>query len=329
MPRLTLIAAALAAASVLPAQSPSDHLVVITGAPGEPRFAASFDSAAQTLTRAARSPGGLPASNIRYLAGAAPPPAGSTGRATRDGVHQALRALVTSTRAGDAITLVLIGHGSLNDDVSRFNLPGPDVTSSELAAWLRPLADRRLTIVVAASASGDWLRSLAAPGRVVVTATRTGMEANEITFHTHFAAAYRDGAADIDRDGRVSVLEAFTFASREVARGYESTGRLQTEHALLDDDGDGRGNPAPAATAADGRLAARAFLGASPDAARVAGTPGAERLLQERAQVEQAVEALRARKAAMAAAEYERQLEALVTRLAEIRIELRRLGDGR
>ncbi len=330
--RLTTGVALLSALSAVPAASAgaqADHLLVVTGAPGEPRFTKAFHEAAATFVQAARTPGGLPAANVRYLAGSAPAPAGATGRATRDGVQGAIRDLAAKTRAGDAVTIVLIGHGSMTDDVSRFNLPGPDVSATEMAAWLRPLAERRLTIVVAASASGDWMPALAAPGRVVITATRTGMEANEITFHTHFAAAYRDAAADADKDGRVSVLEAFTYANREVARGYESTGRLQTEHALLDDNGDGKGIATPAANAADGRMASRAFLGAAPDAARVAGRPGAEPLLRERAQVEQAVETLRGRKASMPAAEYDRQLEALITRLAEIRQALARLDGGR
>lgn len=305
--------------------APTAHLLIVTGAPGEPRFAESFAAAARTLRDAARAEAQAGA-NVRLLAGSSAL-GDADGRASRETLTAELRRLTTTTRPGDAVAIVLIGHGSAGDE-PRFNLPGPDVSAAEFARWLEPLGDRRLTIVVAASASGDWIPALSAPGRVVVTATRTGFERNESLFHMHFAAAFANGTADADKDGRVSVLEAFRHATREVERAYASSGRLRTEHALLDDDGDGQGSLMPGTDGGDGRLAARTFLTGDATVARLAGAPGADSLLRERAQVEQAIEALRARKDRMDAEAYERELERLVTRLAEIRRRLEPPEEG-
>ena len=104
-----------------------------------------------------------------------------------------------------------------------------------------------------ASASGEFIKPLSGRGRVVVTATRSGQEQNATRFPEHFIAALASREADADQNGRVSVLEAFDYASRLTAEQYKRAGRLATEHALLDDSGDGVGHPS--AEGGDGALA--------------------------------------------------------------------------
>jgi hypothetical protein len=65
------------------------------------------------------------------------------------------------------------------------------------------------------------------------------MERNQTEFPSYFVQAFSDEGADADKDQRVSVLEAFTYARREVERFYEKGHLLVTEHAVLDDNGDG------------------------------------------------------------------------------------------
>ena len=119
---------------------------------------------------------------------------------------------------GDQVWIVLIGHGSAQGEVSRFNLPGPDLTASDFARMLEPLARQRVAFVNASSASGDFVKALAGPGRAIVTATRSPTERNATQFARHFATALATPGADVDKDGGVSLLEAFAFAKREVAR---------------------------------------------------------------------------------------------------------------
>src|SRR5437899_457427 len=137
----------------------------------------------------------------------------------------------------------MIGHGSFDGKEARFNLRGPDVTATELALWLRPFR-RPLAVIDTSSCSAPFLAKLSGTNRVVVTATRSGHEQNFTRFGQYLAEAIADPQSDLDKDGSVSLLEAFLTASHRTAEFYKTEGRLATEHALLDDNGDGLGTPA-------------------------------------------------------------------------------------
>ena len=148
-----------------------------------------------------------------------------------------------SQQATAPLWLVLIGHGTFDGRTARFNLRGPDLLVSDLAEWLKPI-DRPIAIINTASASGPFMRELSAPGRIVITATKSGFEHNYARFGQYLAEAIVEPQADLDKDGQTSLLEAYLTASHTVAAFYTAAGRLATEHALLDDNGDGLGTPA-------------------------------------------------------------------------------------
>ncbi len=305
----------LAASAPPPPQTAagSTHVLLVTGLSGEPRFAAAFHTEAGSIYDAAKARWVRSDSSLVYLAeDPALDPARITARATRDGVAAAIAALGARSVPGDVLLIVLIGHGSGQGADSRLNLPGPDATAADFATWLAPLAGRLVVLVNASSGSGDFVPVLSGKDRVVVTATKSAMERNETTFGEHFAKALVSESADADRDGRVTVLEAFDYARREVARGYETRNLLATEHALLDDDGDGKGSAAPGGAAGDGALARTVAFGVSalPADPRVAG------LVAERRALEAQVDALRRRKASMDSTAYERELERLLLEIA-------------
>jgi hypothetical protein len=193
-------------------------------------------------------------------------------------------------------------------------VPGADPTATDYARWLDRFAGPTVVAVIAASGSGDFLPVLARPGRIVITATRSSTERNESYFGSRFAHGLASLEADADKDGRVSVLEAFGYAQREVAAAYQSDNRLQTEHAQLDDDGDGRGTATPGADGTtDGALARRVTFGR----AAAVSDPRVATLLTERRDLETQVEALRRRKDTMADAAYLAELERLLVAIAE------------
>lgn len=305
------VAGLLGAAALASAQrAPRTHVVVIAGAAGEPAYAASFQEAALAVVDAARTRFGVAAEDIAYLAeDPARAPGRVTARSTREEVARTLGRVAARATPGDQVWIVLIGHGSAQGEVSRFNLPGPDLTASDFARMLEPLARQRVAFVNASSASGDFVKALAGPGRAIVTATKSPTERNATRFAHHFATALATPGADVDKDGGVSLLEAFAFAKREVARAYETENRLLTEHAQLDDDGDGVGSADPTATAGDGRLAAALVLG-------VAGGGGGGVLSDRERALEQQVTALRARRATLDSAAYWTQMEAALVELA-------------
>ena len=154
------------------------------------------------------------------------------------------RTLASESQESDAaLWLVLIGHGTFDGRTAKFNLRGPDVSADDLDEWLK-LVLRPLAIINCASSSAPFLVKLSEPGRVVVTATKSGFEHNYARFGQYLAGAIAEPQADLDKDGQTSLLEAFLTASGRVEEFYSAEGRLVTEHALIDDNGDGLGTRA-------------------------------------------------------------------------------------
>jgi len=304
---LARTAIAVCAAFALPARNATaqaTHALIITGVSGEPRLAQQF----------ARDAGMIRDAITRRFGGRATLLAESgTPRSDKAGMVQAFAQLSASTSAGDHVLIVLIGHGSAQGSEARFNIPGPDVTASDLAQLLAPLKDRNLALVIATSASGAFVPALSGPGRTVISATRSGAENEETVFAQHFARALSEDVADVNKDGAVALSEAFDYARREVARFYQQHNRLATEHALLDDNGDGKGS-LELSGGGDGARARSFVLRA---ASAKAADPAVRSLVAERAAIQQKIDALKARKASMSATAYDAELEQLLVDLAE------------
>ena len=207
-------------------------VIVVVGAPGEPEFGSNFVHQARLWEKLCDQAG---AQVVRI--GVEP----TNTMSDHELLKQALAA--GPTDGAEPLWLVLIGHGTFDGKDARFNLRGPDVSNAELADWLQPFR-RPLVVVDCSSASAPFLRSLSGTNRVVITATRSGNELNFSRFGEQFAEALGKPTSDLDKDGQVSLLEAFLMASRHVAEFYRTEGRLMTEHALIDDNGDGLGTPA-------------------------------------------------------------------------------------
>ncbi len=296
------------------------QVIIVTGASGEPGYAASFHAAGSALVDALVSKHGLTADDITYLAeDPAKDPQRIDGKSSKTELTQTIARVAARARAGDRVLLMLIGHGSHAGSDSRFNLPGPDLTAAELGVMLEPLKAMQVAVVNAASASGDFVAALSGKNRVVITATKSSYERNETLFPRFFVAAFTTPGADTDKDERVSLLEAFVYAKREVTRAYETDTRLPTEHAMLDDDGDRRGSAEPDPRAGDGSLARRFVVGGTAKAASVAAsTPAGSELAAKKARLEEQVDSLRRRKETMTTDAYERELERLLVELAQV-----------
>jgi hypothetical protein len=323
-----LRAALCAIVIAIPARAQT-HVLIVTGASGEPKYAASFHATSSALIDALVTKHGFAADDITYLAeDPSRDAARIDGKSTKEEVGRAIARVSSRARAGDRVLLVLIGHGSHAGSDSRFNLPGPDLTAAELATMLAPLKPMQVGVVNTASASGDFLPVLSGKNRVVITATKSSYERNETLFPRHFVAAFATAGADTDKDERVSLLEAFLYAKREVAREYETETRLPTEHAMLDDDGDRRGSAQPDPKSGDGSLARRFIIGRAQVASSTTGEANASSaLVARKTQLEAQVDSLRRRKESMPADAYERELERLLVELARVSQTIRQAGS--
>jgi hypothetical protein len=139
--------------------------------------------------------------------------------------------------------LVFIGHGTFDGRIAKFNLRGPDVSADELVKWLEQIK-RPLVIINAFSSSAPFLNKLSGKNRVIVSATKSGYELSYSRFGSFISDAINEPSSDLDKDGQVSLLEAFLAAARQTQEFYSAEGRLATEHALLDDNADALGTSA-------------------------------------------------------------------------------------
>lgn len=322
--------ASLMAVLATPAAAQQTHLLVITGIAGDPAYTEQFHKWAMTLVDAATDRYGLPAENVTYLAEKTElDPARIDSRSTREEVERAFADIAARAQPNDQVLVVLIGHGSYSDGESRFNLPGRDLTAEDYAGLLGPFRSQQVAFVNTATASGGFIEALSGEGRAIVTATRSGGQWNETVFGGYFVEAFADGEEESDqnKDGRVSVLEAFEYAVAQVARDYESDGRLQTEHALLDDNGDADGTQEPDPLTTDGAMARTLFMSAGEGAglAGLPDDPALRALYTERLGIQEEIEALQATRGGTDEARYQAEMEQLLIAMARKSREIREL----
>lgn len=306
-----------------PALAQDQYTLLVTGASGGEKFKALHDQSRTALITGLRN---LPGFDDDHLIVLAETPGPGVGRASREGVGRAIDTLAAQMDEDAVLHVVLIGHGSFDGVDAKFNLVGPDLEAAEWDTLLSRLPGR-LVFVNTTSASSPFLERLAGRGRTIVTATESPAQRFDTVFPRFFAEAFSDLAADANKDDRVSVLEAFDFASLGVRRWYQQRGQLATERALIDDNGDGRGRetgqPGP-----DGLAAARLFLGAGREEAELVTDPALVPLVARRRELQQAVADLKAAKTDLTTEAYFRDLERLLTDLARVSRQIRRASSS-
>jgi hypothetical protein len=287
-------------------------MLLVIGAAGETEYGEQFAASADLWKRAGTN-GSFKISVI-----------GENKEDTND--YAALLGTLTNElkQSTEELWIVLIGHGTFDGRAAKFNLRGPDISASEFAAALKP-CKRPLAVIDCASGSGPFINALSAPGRVIITATKSGYELNATRFGNYLARDAADPAADLDKDGQTSLLEAFLMASRQTEDFYKEAGRLATEHALLDDNGDSLGTPADwfrgvraVKKAADGKSvdgvrAHQMNLVRSPNEQELSPT-----LRARRDELEAQLSALRDHKSQLKEDDYYNQLEKILVETAKL-----------
>jgi len=287
-------------------------LLIVVGSAGEPEYGVMFKEWAARWKAAAES-----GSNQVHLI------EGENSQQMLPRIQAALQQF--SEEKERPLWILFLGHGTFDGKTARFNLPGPDLEPQSLKDWLVPVT-RPTAVMLCFSASAPFLPELSQPGRIVISATERGSEVNFSRFGRFLAESINNLEADLDKDEQVSLLEAFLRASSRTEAFYAEEGRLATEHALLDDNGDGRPVPMsgfdgirPVRRGETGKLLPDGFrahqwhLCPNP---REAALPA--EVIARRNELELQIEMLRQRKGEMETDRYYEALERLLLEMARL-----------
>jgi hypothetical protein len=252
-----------------------------------------------------------------------------TETSTRANVLRVLGEVSQRAGSSDRVLVIMIGHGTETNGEAQLNLPGPDLTPTDFQLASIAFPTQQLALVLTGSAGGGWVQPLAGPNRIIISATRSAREQNATQFGEFFAEAIAGDGSDLDHDGRVSLLEAFMFARQEVARHYEDGNLMLSEHAVLEDDGDGEGSLDAGLESTEGRLAATFTIGGSARTrAEATDDPVLARLYTERDAIQRRVDELRVVRDALSEDEYLSRLEPLLVELALKNREIQERGGA-
>lgn len=293
--------------------------VIIAGVGGEEAYTRKFTAQALQLRDALTNDLGFDEKQVYLLAetAAAGPedgPRETLLRSTSEETRKSFDSIKAAATPDSFIFVALIGHGSFDGQQAKFNLVGPDLSAKDYATIFSSLPAKKIVFVNCASASGEFIKPLSGKDRIIITATRSGNEQNATIFAEHFIAALTAAGADADKNGRTSVLEVFNYAIKLTADWYKQKGRLATEHALIDDNGDGTGHEE--ASAGDGALAKTNYID-SKTAEQASVDAEVIKMTERRQELEEEIEKLKTRKEQMKLEEYEAELERLLVDLAE------------
>lgn len=314
------LAVMLAVSAPAAAQTEGRWALIVSGASGGEKYAEQLGQWRQTLRSALVERYGFDAGKVRVLVDEA---AGDGTVGSAANVRTALAEMRKGIGTEDLVLIVLLGHGTFDGDVAKFNLVGPDLTAQEWNQLLGGLPGR-VAVVNTTSASYPFLDALKARGRVVITATNSAAQKYATVFPEYFAKALSEASTDLDKNGRTSILEVFEAASLAVKQHYEQRGQLTTERALIDDTGDGAGRE-QGAEGADGGLARLWHFDEPPAAA--AGNPELAALLRQQRTLETEAESLKQRRDEMPATEWQAAYEKLMIELARVSQEIRKRSE--
>jgi hypothetical protein len=267
------------------------YFVTVAGLGGEPDYEQRFAMLATDTDKLLQGGGGSDRV-VETFKGA---------DATKAKLTASLSRIASQAKAQDVFVLMMIGHGTFDGTEYKFNLPGPDISGTELATLLNRIPAGRQLVVDMTSASGGIAPALKKDNRTLITATKSGTEKNATLFARYWVEALRDPAADTDKNEIVTALEAFKYAQTRTAQFFTEQKRIATEHAQLEDQQHAAAFPLVRYGTAGAGIA----------------DPAKRSLVTKKEEIENQIDALKYQKDLMAPEEYKRQISAMLLELAK------------
>ncbi|MFC1730476.1 hypothetical protein ACFL6I_09080 [candidate division KSB1 bacterium] len=314
-------------------QAGQSFAILIGGLGGEPQYTTRFNKLLLDTHKALTEQFMFPPGNIKVFAESVPDLEQFVDDiSSAENITAAFRELESQVTGSDHAYVILFGHGSYDGKNAKLNIPRRDLSDEDFAEMLNRLDAGRIIFINTASSSFPFIQHISGENRIVITATKSPTQRNITEFPEYLVEGFSEAAADLDKNGSISVLEIFTYAALKTERFYSDNNHLATEHAMLEDNGDGQAfRVEELMTAGEGALSGATYLKrrlvafAALDSAT--GDTTMVRLLTEQEKLELEISTLKNSKDQYSVEQYYLLLEELLVKLARVNDEIEKLQN--
>lgn len=186
------------------------------------------------------------------------------GISNAENLKETIKTLAAAVQPADRFIFYYVGQANIVAGKLRLNLPGEDITHEQLAEWINRIRASSMLLVLDCPGAGLAVKAMTGQGRIIIGAC-TAEQHYSTRFSEYFVPSLVDSKSDTDSDGKVSLLEAFTFASKQLDDWYFRQLLLKTETPVLEDNADGLPSRQPwryKQDKTDGREASKFFFSA-------------------------------------------------------------------
>lgn len=245
-----------------PLQRRNTYAIIISGINKDPNEQQTKDKAITNLRNFLLNNAGIELDRLGVLTGSHSPAYKGSILSTADNLKKQINTFAAAIKPADRLIFYYVGQANIVAGKLRLNLPGADVTHEQLAEWINAVKPSSMLIILDCPGAGLAVKALTRKNRIIIGAC-TDEQRYSTQFSQYFIPALTDLRSDGDSNGKVSVLEAFTFAAKQLDDSYRRRDLLQTETPILEDNADGVPSPQPwryREDLADGRAASMYFL---------------------------------------------------------------------
>ena len=238
------------------------YVLVVGGISKEPQDKISMTKAVTELQKLLKSNPEVSDQTFSILAADDLQAKNVTEKSTAENIQKTIETIGTAAKVDDRFVFYYIGQANIVAQKLRFNLPGADITHEQLSQWIKGIKASSMLIVLDCPGSGLAAKAMSGRGRVVICSC-TDEQRYRTRLSEYFLPALTDKESDTNSDGKISILEAFTAASRQIDDWFRQNKLLTTEIPVLEDNGDGQPSKEPwryKLDGGDGAAAAEFFL---------------------------------------------------------------------
>lgn len=243
-------------------KSNKTYAIIVSGINKDPKEQQAKDHVLANLRTFLLNHAGVEPDRLAILTGRPSPVHKDLKLSTAENLRDQINTFAAVICPADQFIFYYVGQANVVAQKLRLNLPGKDITHEQLTAWIERIKADSMLIVLDCPGAGLAVKALAGKNRIFISAC-TDEQVYSTQFSKYFIPALTDFQNDVDSNGKISVLEAFTATARQLDESYRRQNLLQTETPVLEDNGDGVASLQPwrfREENTDGLAASRCFL---------------------------------------------------------------------